>query len=217
LEIDSSQVDLTREGRYQIRYIATDAAGNVTTVLKTVYVYEKKVTREMLNEELDRIISSLGITADMTKEEQCRRIYYYVYDNVSYVSLSDKADWVRAAYDGLSDRQGDCFTYYALSKAFFERLGIENMCIQRTMEASTRLGETHFWNYVNIGDAQNPQWYHFDTTHLKDRNYTRRLVLITEEQLQRYNNDVRDDNGDFYRYDSTGYPTPATKQITALP
>lgn len=215
LTVDSSNVDLTKEGRYVVRYVATDVAGNVTTVEKSVYVYEKRVTLEMLNEKLDAIIDTI-ITPDMTKEEKCRRIYYYVYDNVSYVSISDKADWVRAAYDGLSDRQGDCFTYYALSKAFFERLGIENMCIQRTAEASQSLGETHFWNYVNIGDAQNPQWYHFDTTHLNDAAYTRRLVLITEAQLQRYNNS-RKDGGNFYRYDRTGYPVSATGEITALP
>lgn len=219
LVVDSSAVDLTKEGSYPIRYTATDAAGNIAEVSATVHVYEMEITEAMLNEKLDAVIASI-IEPSMTKEEMCRKIYYYVYDNVYYSSKSDKSSWVRAAYHALDKRQGDCFTYYALAKAFFERLGIENMCIQRTPAASERMKETHFWNYVNIGDMNAPMWYHFDATHLNDVSHTRRLVLITEEQLQNYNfsrSEKYGETGDFYAYDHTGYPTPATKKITNLP
>lgn len=212
LQIDSSKVDLFTLGFYPVTYTATDAAGNKTVVEVDVYVYDYEVTPALLNEKLDPVIDRI-ISDGMTKEEQCRAVYRYVYNNIKYVSTSNKSDWMRAAYLGLDEGQGDCFTYYALSKAFLDRLGIENMCIQRSAQASASMKETHFWNYVNIGDSENPQWYHFDTTHLRDGVYSGKLVLITEQQLQHYNHMIRNDGGLFYDYDHTGYPRSADRVI----
>lgn len=216
LTVDNSMVNLMVEGEYPVYYTATDLAGNRATASATVYVYEQTVTKEQLNEALRPVVNSI-IHSGMTKEEQCRAIYDYVYSHVSYISLSQKSDWVLAAYRGLERGEGDCYTYYALSKAFFDYLGIENMCIQRTAQSNAYMGETHFWNYVNIGTAQSPAWYHFDTTHLKDAAYTGRLVLLTEEQLQHYNREIRPEEGHFYNYDATGYPASATVRVTILP
>ena len=215
LQIDTSRVNLFAVGSYPVVYTATDLAGNRTIVEIKVNVYEYEITEEMLYARLDPIISQI-ITPQMTKEEQCRAVYRYVFNSVAYISTSDKTDWIRSAYFGLEDGEGDCYTYYALSKAFLDRLGIENMCIQRSASASAQLGETHYWNYVNIGSSEAPQWYHFDTTHLNDRNYTGKLDLITEEQLQRYNNFLRPsaERGAFYDYDHTGYPISASRIIT---
>ena len=129
--VDNSQADLSKEGSYPIIYIAVDAVGNKTEVETTLHVYKTEITQDMLYKKLDQVISQI-ITSDMDREEQCRAIYRYVYQHVKYVSDSDKSDWVRAAFRGIDEGQGDCYTYSALSKAFFERLGIENMCIQRT-------------------------------------------------------------------------------------
>ncbi len=217
LTVDNSQVDLLRVGEYPVRYIATDWVGHTAIANATVYVYQPQVSVENLNQAIKSVADRI-ITSGMSKEEQCRAVYRYVYDHVGYVSKSEKSDWIYAAHLALDRGEGDCYSYYALSKAFFEYLGIENMCIQRSPESNSYLGETHFWNYVNIGTAQNPQWYHFDTTHLIDHQYTGTLVLITEEQLQHYNTVIRPEteNGHFYNYDHTGYPASATVKITTL-
>ena len=66
---------------------------------------------------------------------------------------SDKSDWKTGAYTGLTAGRGDCFTYYAVSRALLTALGIDNLAVERVG------GETrHFWNLVNCGDG----WYHFD-------------------------------------------------------
>lgn len=216
LTVENSMVNLMHIGEYPVYYTATDLAGNRTTAMAMVYVYEQSVTKEQLNEALRPVVNRI-IHSGMTKEEQCRAVYDYVFSHVSYISLSQKSDWMLAAYLGLERGEGDCFTYYALSKAFFDYLGIENMCIQRSKQSNEAIGETHFWNYVNIGTAQAPAWYHFDTTRLVDHQYSGQLVLITEEQLQYYNLYVRPENGHFYNYDHTGYPASATVRITTLP
>ena len=216
LEVDSSGVDLTREGEYYVRYIATDASGNRATEKAKVYVSKVKVTEETLYAKLDPVIAQI-ITPDMSVEAKCRAVYQYVFDKIEYTSNSEKGDWMNAAYYSLDKGLGDCYNYFALSKAFFERLGIENMTIQRTPAASQAMGETHYWNYVNIGSAENPQWYHFDTTHLRDEQYNGKIVLVTEAQLQYYNRQIRQDKGNFYTYDQAGYPASATNKITRLP
>lgn len=216
LTVDSSEVDLSREGEYIVYYLASDAVGNTATAKAKVYVYRLEVSEQQLNEKLDPVINSI-ITPGMSKEAQCRAIYHYVFNKIHYTSDAEKGDPIRAAYLGLDKGVGDCYTYFALAKAFFDRLGIENMEIQRTSAASNAMGETHYWNYVNIGDSANPQWYHFDSTHLRDATYNGKLTLVTEEQLQYYNKQIREDHGNFYAYDQTGYPASATKKITTLP
>jgi hypothetical protein len=211
LEVDSSRVDLTAEGVYPITYYATDAAGNRTIEHASVYVYQLQVTKEMLNREIERIGARI-ITEDMTKEQKAREIYDYVHNSITYASTSDKNDWVRAAYDGIQNDVGDCFTYFALSKAFFNYYGIDNMDIQRT---AGLVDDTHFWNFVNIGTAQNPRWYHFDACRMLDKEHNG--CLITDEQLQYFHNRRVDDSGVtnyFYAYDPTAYPKTATEIIT---
>ncbi|MBQ9760165.1 MAG: transglutaminase domain-containing protein [Clostridia bacterium] len=216
LTVDSSAVDPTREGEYTVRYIARDAVGNTSTAKAKVYVSKIDVSQEMLNQKLDAVIAQI-ITPDMSKVARCQAVYSYVWSKIEYTSDSEKGDWISAAYYALDKGRGDCYNYAMLSKAFLDRLGIENRTIQRTPAATAAMGETHYWNYVNVGESGNAQWYHFDTTHLRDVAYNGKLVLVTEEQLQYYNTRVRRDDGNFYAYDRTGYPAPATAKITSLP
>ncbi len=214
LEVDSSLVDLHRAGEYPVFYRATDAAGNVTVQKVTAYVYEQRVTQEELYALLDPIIAQ-RIPTNASKEEQVRAIYQYVYYNIDYVSTSNKSDWVRAAYDGLRSGTGDCYTYFALSKAFFERLGIQNMDVKRTEGI---VDERHYWNYVNIGTAEAPQWYHYDATQLRGVQHSG--CLLTDKQIESYHNQRVDENGVghyFYAYDKSAYPASATQIITKTP
>ncbi len=214
LEVDSSAVDLHTEGEYPVYYIATDAAGNVSKLQATLYLYREKITKELLFERVDAIIESRIPTAG-SLEMQIREIYNYVYYNISYTATSDKSDWVRAAYDGLRKGEGDCYTYFAVSKAFFERLGIENKDIQRTQGL---IAERHYWNFVNIGSKENPQWYHFDACQLRGVQHSG--CLLTDLQVEAYTKIRVSDTGEtnyFYAYDKSAYPASATKIITPTP
>ena len=50
LEVDTSDVNLKTVGTYDVIYRATDAAGNVTELRRTLSVYEEEITEEMLND-----------------------------------------------------------------------------------------------------------------------------------------------------------------------
>lgn len=214
LSVDASEVDLRTVGVYPVYYTATDAAGNTATFRMSLTVYEREITEEMLWEELDPIIDQI-ISNGMTTVQKLEQIYEYVYDHVSYVSTSDKTNWVRAAYEGLTTHRGDCYTYFALSKAFFERLEIENLDVQRDASVVALVDERHFWNLVNIGTDAAPRWYHFDACHIKDLPKPWGF-LMTDEQLAAYTAKKVNANGIgnyFYAFDSAGYPATPTQKM----
>ena len=215
LTVDTSAVDLKTIGVYDVIYRAVDAAGNITEVRRTLSVYEEEITEDMLNALLDPILNSI-IRDSMSTKQKLSAIYNYVYENVAYVSTSDKSSWIRAAYNGLKNRNGDCFTYFALSKAMMERLGIENMDVERLPEFAIAVGERHYWNLVNIGTQTAPLWYHFDACHLNDMGRPWGF-LMTDEQLIQYSNQrvhASGIAGYFYAYDTTLYPQRAPQIIT---
>ncbi len=210
LEVDSSQVDLSREGEYPITYLAIDAAGNRSTAEATLHLYLQKVTREELDREIDAQILSLGLTA-LTRADQIRAIYQFVHTDarIVYTDESDKTDWVRAAYFCLRDREGDCFSYFSLSKAFFERLGIENLDIQRTPGYTK---DTHYWSMVNLAKSgEAARWYHYDATRLRDVGGSG--ALLTDRQVDAFCR-IREY---FYLYDRSLYPASSTVELTSRP
>ncbi len=212
LSVDTSLVDLSREGSYPVTYTATDFAGNASSVTVTLHIYREIVTKETLMSLIEKKLAPI-IGVSMTTEEKARVVYQFVYQSVSYENKSDKSDWVRAAYYGLTSGYGDCFTYFALSKACFEYLGIENMDIQRTVGL---VPERHYWNLVNLG---NGQWYHFDACHLLDKQQPWGC-LLTDAQLESYSkNRAYEDTGVkgyFYAFDGSAYPARAEKIITEV-
>ena len=211
LAVDSSAVNIHEQGIYPVIYTATDGAGNQTVCQVKVYVYREAVTMEDLMEKIAPIAATL-CPQEASVYEKAEAIYEYVYYNVDYVSYSDKSDWVRAAYEGLRTGSGDCFTYFALSKAFFTYFGIENMDIHRTEGI---VDERHYWNYVNISsDPASPRWYHFDATPLAGA--THRGCLLTDAQIRAYSEGRVSEDGVrnyFYAYDSADYPKSDTRII----
>lgn len=215
VSVDTSGVDLKSVGIYDVIYKATDAAGNEATFRRTLAVYEQEITEQMLYELIDPILDRI-LSDGMTVQQQLREIYDYVYENVAYVSTSDKSSWVRAAYDGLQKRQGDCYTYFALSKAMMERVGIQNLDVERSADVVALVGERHYWSMVNVGQENAPVWYHFDSCHLHDipRPWG---FLMTDDQLAYYSETRESENGIagyFYAYDAAAYPRSATEIIT---
>ena len=209
IEVDSSGVDPSRVGDYQVRFIAVDASGNTSHASTVIHIYDQKVTEAMLNERIDGVLSNI-ITFDMSAEQKCRAVYEYIQNSISYVSDSDKSDAVRAAYDSLFiTGTGDCFNYHAAAVFFMKRLGIDYREIQRKEGA----GEgTHYWCIVNIGTNEAPRWYHFDTTRLR-ADYEHSGCLLTDVQVNAYNK-VR---AGFYEFDSAGYPARSRDIITPTP
>ncbi len=125
-------------------------------------------------------------------------------------------DWIEEAYRTLSmDRmQGDCYSYYSVSKAFFEYFGIENEGIQRSQRSNIK--GTHYWNIVKVESG----WYYYDSTRLGgsfSSDGTRNACLITEAKLNSYRAGVTVEEkykGEFYTLDKwQGFPTISTKEI----
>ncbi len=214
LTIDSAAVKADTEGVYPITYTATDIAGNQTVKAVYVYIYRESVTQEKLYELLDPILAEY-VSANAGTERKVRDIYNYVYYHIEYDAHSDKSDWVRAAYEGLRTGRGDCFTYFAISKACFERLGIQSKDIQRTPGI---VDERHYWNLVNIGSEAAPRWYHFDACRLAGVQHNG--CLLTDVQVAAYTKHRVDSVGVgnyFYAYDHSKFPASATEIITPTP
>ncbi len=210
LDIDASGVDVNKAGTYTATYTATDAVGNKATKTVTVWVHDLKVSEDMLWGKIDTIISYI-IESGMTKEEKCRAVYDYVSKNVYYTSDSDKSDWVGEAYRTLYVKGGgDCFSFYALAKAFMERLGIEYIDMQR-LPGYTE--DTHFWLMVNIGDENSLVWYHYDLCPVRHDAYHHSGCLLTDDQVDAYNTA----RPHYYERDKSKYPATATEILTPTP
>ena len=208
-QVDVSGVDYSRTGVYEIVYTVSDQVGNQNSYKALVEVVDRIITAEMLYEKLDVQIRNLGLLG-IPALEQCKKIYSFVNDRATIYYGGESNDparisWVREAYLALETGEGDCYTYFALSKAFFERLGIQNLDVQR-LPGMTE--ETHYWSMVNIGTEADPHWYHFDATRLKEPYYS--CGILTDEQVQFYSNHIRDH---FYYYDTSRYPATDTAKV----
>ena len=164
----------------------------------------------------------------MSKEQQVRKIYDFVNNWISWGSdrsnIMDThgsaftrdswmVDWQEEAILSLKSKNGDCYSYYSLSKAFFEYFDIENIGIKRS-EKSTEKG-THFWQVVNIGTKEAPKWYYYDATELAGTfsDGTDYGCLMTEAKLNSY---VTSKGGrKFYMFDKwENFPTIETQPLS---
>ncbi len=211
LTVDASAIDHTREGVYEVQYIVTDRAGNTATYSSPVYIYAAAVTEAQLMEEIDALLARM-LSPNMSREDICRSIYASVQASLYYIADTDKSDWVRAAYTSLFvSGNGDCFSYFAATKALLQGAGIPYREIKRS-EGYTE--DTHYWLIVNIAeDGEAPRWYYFDTTELRQDDYNHSGCLLTAEQVWAYNR-VRPY---FYQHDDSLLPSIATKIITPTP
>lgn len=209
-QVDLSRVDYSKTGVYEIVYTVSDQVGNQSSYTALVEVVDRIITAEMLYEKLDVQIQNLGLIG-LPILEQCKKIYSFVNDSstIHYKGVSNdpaRIGWVREAYLALETGEGDCYTYFALSKAFFERLGIQNLDVQR-LPGMTE--DTHYWSMVNIGSENAPRWYHFDATRLKEPIYS--SGILTDAQIQYYSECIRPY---FYFYDTSKYPSTDTAEVS---
>ena len=162
LDIDSSQVDLSNVGTYPLIYTARDMTGNVTRLEVTVSVAEKPntyVEADVINAKADELLKKI-VTEDMTPTAKVKAIYAYVRSHYTYSGHSDKTDWLQGAYVMMTEGQGDCFNYYAITKLMLDRCNIPNIDVRKVRNYPD--DSDHYWSLVSV-DGGNT-YYHLDTT-----------------------------------------------------
>lgn len=181
LEVDNSQVDLSRPGSYVVTYRASDAAGNQSTATATVTVLEKQagfVDVETIYQAADAELSGI-LTEGMTQLQQVVAIYDWARSTRHYGGHSTRSDWLQAAYEMLTTGQGDCYGYFAVTKLMFERLDIPNIDVQKVKISPE--DSAHFWSLVSVDGGSS--YYHFDATpRLGGSNF----CLVTDAYLDEY-------------------------------
>lgn len=220
--VDNSGVNINQEGSYKVYYVVTDEAGNISRYTLTYVIKKAEYSQAQLMELIAQKASELGITKDMSKTEQVKKIYAYVNskDTIYFTDESNipdidrdswESDWTEEAVRTLESEEGDCYSYYSLSKAFFEYFGIENVGIRRSenYEGAEDDG-THFWSVVKVENG----WYYYDATRLAGtfNDGSRNACLITESKLKSY----RGSHGEDYFYNMikpAGFPQISTKEI----
>ena len=217
--IDAAAVDLTAPGEYPVVYSAQDAAGNRVEQTVTVTVVETvtadqgsdeptedvtpegpgggqpaisldQVTQEDVDQLCDKILGKIT-NSGMGQREKAKAIFNYVNRHIKYVGSSDKSSWLVGAYVGFTRGRGDCYNYYACSKALLTRAGIPNVDLQRVGGNSR-----HYWQLVNTGTG----WYHFDTCP-HPTGYPLYAFMITEAQARAYTKQVSAARKNYYVYD----------------
>ena len=207
LIIDDSLVNTSEVGEYKVKIVAADSVGNKSKAASvTVHVVERDNIKDELESKIAKAAGKI-ISDEMTTEQKCRAVYEYIQKNVDYVAVGYKGDIDLAAYNALFvTGEGDCYSFCAAAKAFFDYLGIESLEVQRM---SGYTADTHFWNPVNIGEGGEDRWYHFDATPMR-REYAINSCLLTDAQTEAYGK-MRQC---FYKYDKSAFPAVESKIIT---
>ena len=198
LEVDSSQVDLSTPGTYPLVYTARDMTGNETRIEVTVTVAEKPATYtepEVIEAKADELLKKI-VTDTMNDEAKVKAIYAYVRSHYTYSGHSDKTDWMQGAYTMMTDGQGDCFNYYAVTKLLLDRCGIPNIDVRKVRNNET--DSDHYWSLVSTDGGST--YYHLDTTpRVGDGDD---FCLVTDAFLDAYS----DTHGKCHNRDKTLYP-----------
>lgn len=204
LTIDREAVDLNTPGEYPVTYTAEDAAGNKTEVQITVIVKNRdEAEKEQEVERLAEKLLETLISDDMSTWNKTYKIWNWCRTKIKYAySAGDRSSITAGAYEGLHDRTGDCFAYYATFTYLLQKIGVETMEI-------TRVGGTsnHWWNLVNLGDG----WYHCDASPRRIGD-PYRCFMQTDAQVQAYT-DSYPEHPNYYVFDKTLYPERETTII----
>ncbi|MBQ8633512.1 MAG: hypothetical protein IJ420_07890 [Lachnospiraceae bacterium] len=213
VSLDTTGVNLEKPGTYTACLIAKDSVGNETRQEVKLVLHDNSVTKEMMDQLCEKIIGKI-IKEDMTTQEILYAVSKYVSSNVKYTSEGVHDDVRREAYLGLGTRQnGDCFTFMAASHELLSYLGYELQIVRRSPEFVKESGN-HFWLLVNCGTAEEPLWYHHDSSpHSKP--YNQETHMMTDAQVKAYTNN-RNSNASikhYYSYDTSLHPASATEIV----
>lgn len=200
--VDASGVDLTRLGKYEVTYTATDKRGNTASVTVKVSVLaplenssqnSSVCTAEEFNQLCKDILDDI-LEEGMTEREIAEAIYNRV-SKIKYANTYDDPNWMVNAWKGLTTNKGDCVNYAAASKALLTMAGIPNYDVRRVGGTSD-----HFWQIVCVDGV----WYHFDACPtLRAKPF--RCFLRTESEVAAYTA-LRTDKPNYYVYDKENCP-----------
>lgn len=211
LQVDNSQVDLSKAGVYSVTYTATDAAGNTTSVTVKLTVKEKQegfVSPEVIYAKADAILKQF-ITDDMTDREKVEAVYVWTRRSVhlTYGSAPsgfdhESADWLQTAYKLINRDvvKGDCYFFFAAQKLLLQRLNIPTIDCEKIYDGDSH----HYWLLVSVDGGKN--YYHFDNV------WSKELCLVTDAQLDAFSAVV--DSNPFNR-DKSKYPATPTEKLPA--
>jgi hypothetical protein len=191
IRVDSSAVNPDSPGVYPVTYSAADSSGNEASV--TVHITVIEFSAAVVYALADNILAEIT-TSDMSLMQKARAIHRWVQNNISYTSNNDTSV-LRAAYNGMRNRRGNCFNFYSVSEVLLTRAGVPNMRVSRVGGATA-----HNWNLINVGTG----WYHFDATNVSSVR-SRDTFMFTSVQAREWSN--LNARGDFYQYDRTQYPS----------
>lgn len=182
LTIVNDQVNLEVPGEYTLTYKATDEFGNSSTAETKVTVLERKdqyVDLDVIQEAIHKQAAAI-VNSSMTPEQQVRALYKWIWNHCVYTSHAKFDDYRQEGYHMLQTGVGDCFSYFALSKLFFEELGIPNIDVVK--EINYEGDDTHYWSLVSVDGGES--YYHFDVTPRVGEKIT--VCLITDAYLDAY-------------------------------
>lgn len=186
-----SEVVADKAGSYTVVFTAEDVSGNRTSAKCKYKLVNATVSEEEVRTLAQKVLGKI-LDDDMVTAEKLKAVFQYVRSHVSYVGKSDKTDWRKEAVRGINTGKGDCFTFYAVTRALLDELNIDYMSVTRK-GGSTR----HYWVIVNIGTG----WYHFDPT-VAPRHHHKCFMWTNKQcQIKPY----------FWRYEKTDYPDIATE------
>lgn len=188
-----SGVEADKAGTYEVTFITEDLSGNRASATCKYKLVSSTVTEAEVHELAQEVIGKI-ITDDMVMAEKLKAVFDYTRGHVHYVGDSNKSDWRKEAARGFRTGRGDCFTFYSVSRALLDELGVEYMSVQR-QGGRTR----HYWTIVNIGTG----WYHFDTTVAPHHKHKCFMWTNAQCKVKPY----------FWRYNQSKYPEIATEKF----
>lgn len=210
LQVDNSQVDLSKAGVYSVVYTATDAAGNTASVTVKLTVKEKPenfVDPAVIYAKADSILSRF-IRDDMTDREKVEAVYVWTRRGVhlTYGSAPsgfdhENADWLQTAYQFLNRDvgKGDCYFFFAVQKLLLQRLNIPTIDCEKIYDGVSH----HYWLLVSVDGGKS--YYHFDNV------WSPQLCLVTDAQLDAFSAAVESDP---FNRDKSRYPATPTQALS---
>lgn len=192
ITVDSSAVDTTKAGVYEVSYTAKDHEGNSAKVTVKLTLIEKTVSDEKLNAEINKVAEKI-FAADMTAEQKARAVFGYA-GAIKLGGSSDGKDIMAAAYKGFTTGEGDSFTVYAVSRYLLLKAGIRVMGVERQSNGA------YYWCLVDLGSG----WYNFDPCNTSPDKSG--CFMKTSDELKKI-------NSAYWSFDTKIYPATELRPL----